>query len=52
MITVRARLGTPPRSLFTILAMRLRGLLKPSHQPVTPGRSGMFAGSLVSRDPE
>jgi hypothetical protein len=52
MINVRARVGTTQRSLVTILAMRLRGLLKPSHQPITPGRSGMFAGSLVSRDPE
>lgn len=52
MIPARPRTGSATRSLVTILAMRLRGLLKPSHQPVAPGRTGMFAGSLVSRDPD
>ncbi|MFZ4284964.1 hypothetical protein [Variovorax sp. HJSM1_2] len=52
MIPVRTRTGSAPRSLVSILAMRLRGLLKPSHQPVAPGRAGMFAGSLLSRDPD
>jgi len=50
MINVRTRAGTTPRSLAVILAMRLRKLFKPSHQPVSPGQAGMFAGSLIERD--